>query len=181
MASADGSSTPAEKEMNAAPTLCAEGCGFFGNPQTGGMCSKCYKAKLAKQQTASAPAPTAETVKPPVAEETKREPPPAASCSTATPEAEAAAPAVGVVRPPEAAEDVADEPPKKVQVNTSRCWTCNRKIGLLGFQCKCEFYFCAEHRMSDRHECTFDFKEQGKKKLIKDNPTIAPSKMESIN
>ena len=40
-------------------------------------------------------------------------------------------------------------------------------IGLTGFQCKCEFFFCAEHRYSDRHECAFDFKAVGKQQLAK--------------
>ena len=83
------------------------------------------------------------------------------------------------VRPP-SDEGTEDEPPKKVQVNTSRCWTCNRKIGLTGFQCKCEFFFCAEHRYSDRHECVFDFKAVGKQQLTKANPMIAPSKLDAI-
>ena len=73
-----------------------------------------------------------------------------------------------------------DEPPRKVQANTSRCWTCNRKIGLLGFQCKCEYYFCSEHRYSDKHECAFDYKAQGKQQLTKANPTIAPAKLEGM-
>jgi predicted nucleic acid binding AN1-type Zn finger protein len=85
------------------------------------------------------------------------------------------------VRPPEEAMEEEEEPPKKVQVNTSRCWTCNRKIGLLGFQCKCEYFFCSEHRYSDKHQCTFDFKAQGRQQLTKANPTIAPSKVEAIN
>ena len=72
------------------------------------------------------------------------------------------------------------EAPKKVQVNTSRCWSCNRKIGLTGFQCKCEFFFCAEHRYSDRHECAFDFKAVGKQQLAKANPVIAPAKLNTF-
>ena len=50
------------------------------------------------------------------------------------------------VRPPDSDATADDEPPKKVQVNTSRCWTCNRKIGLTGFQCKCEAV-CGEGRL----------------------------------
>jgi len=73
-----------------------------------------------------------------------------------------------------------DEPPKKKQVNTSRCWTCNTKIGLTGFQCKCEYYFCAKHRYSDMHVCTFDYKAQGKQLLTKANPTVVPAKISGM-
>merc|ERR1740133_233467 len=63
------------------------------------------------------------------------------------------------------------EPPKK-QVNTSRCFACNKKIGLLGFKCKCEFVFCATHRAEDKHSCAFDYKAQGKELLTRLNPVI---------
>jgi predicted nucleic acid binding AN1-type Zn finger protein len=44
---------------------------------------------------------------------------------------------------------------------------CKKKLGLLGFACKCEKQFCAAHRASEVHKCTFDFQEQQKKDLLK--------------
>ena len=71
-------------------------------------------------------------------------------------------------------------PTRPIQEKTNRCWTCNKKVGLLGFKCKCEYVFCGEHRLAEAHECDFDFKASGKKLLAKQNPTIAPSKMETF-
>ena len=172
-----------------------------GRRPQGGRCPRCPRCPrrprrprrrrpAAAPVTAPAPAAPAEPVE--ISEPAAAEPTSAAA-STATTAAvaaasssspseaaaEAASPAVRSVRPAEEAPQE-EEPPKKVQANTSRCWTCNRKIGLLGFQCKCEYYFCAEHRYSDRHECAFDFKAQGKQLLTKANPTIAPAKMDAI-
>ena len=85
-----------------------------------------------------------------------------------------AAPAAGA-----AGASAAPEEPK-VQTNTSRCWTCNKKIGLLGFKCRCSYTFCASHRYSDRHECPFDYKAQGKKELAQANPVIAAAKIDKF-
>ena len=107
---------------------------------------------------------------------------PAASAQPPMVEAKADEPAAASsvhVRPPACEEADEEQPPKKVQANTSRCWTCNRKIGLTGFQCKCEFWFCAEHRYTDKHECAFDYKAQGKDLLTRANPVIAPKKLEN--
>jgi Mg2+ and Co2+ transporter CorA len=73
-----------------------------------------------------------------------------------------------------------DTQPNKVQINKSRCMSCNKKIGLLGFKCKCEYLFCSQHRYSDRHDCTFDYKELGKELLNKANPVVISSKIDKI-
>jgi hypothetical protein len=58
---------------------------------------------------------------------------------------------------------------------------CKKKLGLLGFVCRCEKHFCAVHRVSDAHKCTFDFREQQKKDLLKYMSTaIRAEKVEAI-
>merc|ERR1712137_23076 len=57
--------------------------------------------------------------------------------------------------------------PSKIQTDTAHCWKCNRKVGLLGFTCKCKYVFCGEHRYSDKHECSFDYKTKGIEDLTK--------------
>ncbi len=45
---------------------------------------------------------------------------------------------------------------------------CNKKVGLVGVQCKCGLVFCALHRYPEEHDCTFDFKGHGRKNLAKE-------------
>ena len=35
---------------------------------------------------------------------------------------------------------------------------CKKKIGLLGFTCKCNKTFCSKHRHPEDHQCLFDHK-----------------------
>lgn len=52
---------------------------------------------------------------------------------------------------------------KSVKVKKNRCIICNKKVGLLGFECKCSpnMKFCSEHRLPENHDCTFDHKSEG--------------------
>ena len=52
-----------------------------------------------------------------------------------------------------------------VQVDRKRCFTCKKKVGLLGIECKCTFVFCNGHRMPEDHECAFNHKAKGLKEL----------------
>lgn len=56
------------------------------------------------------------------------------------------------------------KPPKK-----PRCMFegCKRKLGIIQFSCRCEKVFCEQHRGYDLHDCTFDYKAEGKKELLK--------------
>ena len=86
-------------------------------------------------------------------------------------------------------EKMADQPDKPVQKVSSlssrpqkknRCFYCNKKIGILGFACKCEYVFCSSHRHEDDHECTFSHEERIKDKLTEQNQKVEASKMESF-
>lgn len=57
--------------------------------------------------------------------------------------------------------------PMVKQTNFNRCWTCNKKVGILGYKCKCEYAFCAKHRLPEMHECNIDFVKIGRENLTK--------------
>ena len=38
-------------------------------------------------------------------------------------------------------------------------------MGLTGFRCRCGDLFCSEHRYSDRHECSYDYKTAGREAI----------------
>ncbi len=44
-----------------------------------------------------------------------------------------------------------DAPVKREQLDKKRCFTCNKKTGLLGIECKCTFVFCNGHRLPEAH------------------------------
>lgn len=66
--------------------------------------------------------------------------------------------------------------------NPSRCTVdaCTKKLGLLGFTCKCGKLLCATHRHPEDHSCDFDHKAHGREKIASDNPVISASKIDRI-
>lgn len=59
-----------------------------------------------------------------------------------------------------------------------RCFKCNKKLSLVPFNCKCENFYCSKCRMPEDHECTFNWKQDYKEKLEKENPKIEAKKLE---
>lgn len=59
-----------------------------------------------------------------------------------------------------------------------RCEFCNKKTGLIGFDCKCGNYYCLEHRYPEKHECKYEnHKEDAKELLRKQNQPIVGDKI----
>eukprot|EP00271_Cylindrocystis_brebissonii_P010431 TRINITY_DN26615_c0_g1_i1.p1 TRINITY_DN26615_c0_g1~~TRINITY_DN26615_c0_g1_i1.p1 ORF type:complete len:232 (-),score=55.67 TRINITY_DN26615_c0_g1_i1:706-1401(-) len=85
----------------------------------------------------------------------------------------AAAGGVATVAAEERKEGEAPVPP-------NRCAACRKRVSLTGFKCRCEKVFCAMHRHSDSHGCTFDYKTLGRDAIAKANPIVKADKIDKI-
>lgn len=65
-------------------------------------------------------------------------------------------------------------------MDKERCSSCNRKLRLLGIECKCGLFFCNHHRLPEDHSCTFNHKEAGKAVLSKQVVKVEKGKIEFI-
>ncbi|XP_051142352.1 zinc finger A20 and AN1 domain-containing stress-associated protein 5-like [Andrographis paniculata] len=54
---------------------------------------------------------------------------------------------------------------------------CRKRIGLIGFRCRCGEVFCSEHRYSDRHNCGYDYKSAGREAIARENPVVRAAKL----
>jgi len=148
--SSSSSSTVVEKKetVEAVRQKCVGGCGFWGDPKMENYCSKCFKEKQVKDQ---------EKIKKEQDEAIRKEK-----------EAEEA-------KNPKKPEEEKKERP--VQENKMKCWTCNKKVGLTGIECRCGYVFCGTHRMPEDHQCDFDYKTAGQDLLRKQNNKVEADKL----
>lgn len=59
------------------------------------------------------------------------------------------------------------------------CQSC-RKKATMKMTCKCELVVCFNCRYPDKHNCTFDYKEEARKQLEKNNPIVVSEKLEKV-
>jgi len=123
--------------------LCLAGCGFYAS--NNGYCSACSPTV----EIHSAPCPS-----PLILGETQR----------------AGNSSIELLQSLEESKEVNKEIGK--QQHPQRCFLCDKKFGLIGFDCECKHTYCKLHRYAESHHCTYNFAEAGKQKLAKNNPLV---------
>ncbi|XP_018834400.1 zinc finger A20 and AN1 domain-containing stress-associated protein 5-like [Juglans microcarpa x Juglans regia] len=140
--------------------LCVNNCGVTGNPATNNMCQKCFNATTTTTTAATAIATTLSS----------------SSLSNKLPQKihrSSSSRSAETIKELKTAFSSSDRPRSEV----NRCSGCRRKVGLTGFRCRCGELFCSEHRYTDRHVCSYDYKAAGREAIARENPVVKAAKI----
>ncbi|CAN0877873.1 Zinc finger A20 and AN1 domain-containing stress-associated protein 5 [Linum grandiflorum] len=151
-------------------TLCVNNCGVTGNPATNNMCQNCFTATSSAAASSSSSSSHDPTPK-------ISPTPSAASTATTITKArvEKSVRSRATRSPPK--DPMTDEEKSLARKEVNRCCGCRRKVGLTGFRCRCGELFCSEHRYSDRHDCSYDYKTAGREAIARENPVVKAAKI----
>ena len=75
---------------------------------------------------------------------------------------------------------VASEFMAQLDSNQKSCPVCNKKIGLLGIPCGCEWSFCQAHHFPSEHPCSRDYKTERREHLKQTLPHVVAEKIVKI-
>jgi len=149
------------------PQLCRSCLEFFGTKHSDFLCSSCFK-KQAKTEEKAIQILNKALPEQPKVEEVK-------------PVEEKIVIEEKIIVEEKVVEPIVEaEKPKPVEKESNKCSKCTKKVGVLGWKCKCGSTYCKNHRLPEDHDCEFDFKQEGIAKLAKQNPLVVASKLEKI-
>ena len=155
--------------------LCLNNCGFFGNSSFHGYCSKCWKERCSDDKR------NVVEVVDSKAQQQQSKVKPVDERMLDRKINDDVHPVINVpVLPIVAEKKTETEKPVFKSQPGNRCIECRKKIGIYGFTCKCDGYFCTVHRYPESHSCTFNYKKEGEMKITKENPVIKASKVIKI-
>ncbi|XP_052193309.1 zinc finger A20 and AN1 domain-containing stress-associated protein 5-like [Diospyros lotus] len=157
-----------ETEFKAVPetlTPCVNNCGVTGNPATNNMCQNCFNASTPASSSSSSSSGGDRSPR-------SRSTPSRSPERSFTP---AEAVRIPTAQDREAVPNGSLAAVAKREVN--RCSGCRRKVGLTGFRCRCGDLFCGNHRYSDRHDCSYDYKAAGREAICRENPVVKAAKI----
>lgn len=140
------------------------------------MCSKCYKDMLLKQEQDKLAASSVENIVNGSSSGNGKQ-----AVTTGVVDVQVETVEVKTVCVQTSADSSSGESVEmKAKTGPSRCATCRKRVGLTGFSCKCGNLFCAMHRYSDKHDCTYDYRTVGQSAIAKANPVIKADKVDKI-
>ncbi|KAL8126253.1 zinc finger A20 and AN1 domain-containing stress-associated protein 10-like [Apium graveolens] len=129
-------------------SLCANNCGFYGSPENSNLCSKCYLHFVKQHISLPQPDHDIKVIDDSITSSVDQ-----------------------------VSNDKVVDDSSLGKNKSSRCLCCKKKIGLLGFACRCGGKFCSMHRYPEEHSCPFDYKTTGRVALARDNPLVVRDRL----
>lgn len=170
------------------PQHCANGCGFYGSTEYRNLCSSCYREEI-KKASMEIEEPLNQKSSPPPSNATSRffNSAPRSAFSFHSNNISGSNSFFGASSSNtkqfsfSAASSLTDKTCISHRANPNNflfgsstvrkdvCNTCNKRVGLTGFRCRCGNKFCGKHRYPEEHSCSFDYKAFARENMLKQN------------